>query len=123
VREVIADALRKIPEGRIMRDDELKELRAHFPDGRFGELIFLLDEGVLLVPSHMGERPIRAMHGYHPSAPQSYAALFTNQEPPESIRAIPHIYNLMTREAAEAVRLNRPGASTTTHPQPELVTA
>jgi hypothetical protein len=28
---------------------------------RFGELIFLVNEGVLIVPSDMGERPLRAM--------------------------------------------------------------
>ena len=50
-----------------------------FPDAAFGELIFLVKEGILIVPSDMGERPIRAMHGYHPSEPQSYAALLTNQ--------------------------------------------
>jgi len=121
VREVVTEALKKIPEGRILRDEELKEMRAYFPDGHFGELIFLLDEGALLVPSHMGERPIRAMHGYHPTAPQSYAALFTNQELPESVRAIPHVYNLMAREASEALRLNR-RAATQSEPQPELVT-
>ena len=111
VREIIEDRLKKVVEGRIVDDAELKQLRAHFADGRYGELIFLMDEGVLIVPSHMGERPIRAMHGYHPRDPQSYAALFTNQVVPESIQAIPHIYNLMTREADEAVRLNHPTPS------------
>ena len=59
----------------------------------------------------MGERPIRAMHGYHPRDPQSYAALFTNQTVPDSITAIPHIYNLMAREAEEAARVNQPISS------------
>lgn len=107
VREVITDTLKKLPEGRIIRDEELRELRAYFSDGRFGELIFLADEGVLIVPSHMGERPIRAMHGYHPNAPQSYAALFSNQSVPDSVQSIPHIYNLMAREADEAICRNR----------------
>ena len=71
-----------------------------FPDRYFGELIFLAQEGVLIVPSHMGARPIRGMHGYHPSDLHSYAALCTNQEAiPEDITAIPHIFNLMTRDA------------------------
>ena len=59
-----------------------------------------MDEGVLIVPSHMGERPIRAMHGYHPEAPHSYAALLTNQnEIPSDIAAIPDIFKLMTSGA------------------------
>jgi hypothetical protein len=57
----------------------------------------------------MGERPIRAMHGYHPSDPQSYALLCTNQpEIPAEIEAIPDIFRLMTREADLAQARNRP---------------
>jgi predicted AlkP superfamily pyrophosphatase or phosphodiesterase len=99
-RHLITDSLEKVPQGRIVPDSELKELRTFFPDRYFGELIFLVKEGVLIVPSHMGERPIRGMHGYHPKDPQSYAVLCTNQEfIPEEILAIPDIYRLMTRDA------------------------
>ncbi len=59
----------------------------------FGENIV-----VLIVPSHMGERPIRAMHGYHPTDPQSYATLFSNTaDVPDDITHIPHIHRLMER--------------------------
>ena len=52
------------------------------------------------MPSDMGERPIRAMHGYHPRDKHSYAALCSNQEQiPEDITAIPHMFQLMTRDA------------------------
>jgi hypothetical protein len=96
-----------VPQGRIVPDEELKEMGAFFPDRYFGELIFLVEEGVLIVPSHMGERPLRAMHGYHPTAPQSYAALMTNQgDMPEDITAIPDVYRLMTAEAQESHRVN-----------------
>ena len=79
-----------------MKEEELRRFRAHFADGRFGELIFLVREGVLIVPSHMGERPIRAMHGYHPHDPQSYATLFSNSSNvPADITHIPHIHRLM----------------------------
>ena len=72
-RRQITKRLQQVPQGRIVPDAELEELGTLFPDRYFGELIFLVQEGVLIVPSHMGERPIRAMHGYHPSDPQSYA--------------------------------------------------
>jgi hypothetical protein len=99
-REEITSTLEQVPQGRILPESELKELRAWFPDGYFGELIFLVKEGVLILPSHMGERPIRGMHGYHPSDPQSHAMLCTNQpEIPDAITAIPDIYRLMTRDA------------------------
>jgi hypothetical protein len=99
----ITECLRQVPQGRILPDDELKQMRVFFADRYFGELIFLVKEGVLIVPSHMGERPIRAMHGYHPNDPQSYAALLSNQaEIPEDIVAIPDVFRLMTRDAAAA---------------------
>jgi hypothetical protein len=71
-------------------------------------LIFLVKEGVLIVPSHMGERPIRAMHGYHPSEKQSYATLFTDHmDVPGDIVAIPDIFRLMTRDAQLAKARNQ----------------
>jgi hypothetical protein len=55
----------------------------------------------------MGERPIRAMHGYHPTDKHSYAALFTNQqELPVQVSAIPEIFKLMTFEAEHAFAKN-----------------
>lgn len=103
-REKITAALGKVPQGRIIPDSELDEMHALFPDRYFGELIFLVREGVLIVPSHMGERPIRAMHGYHPTDPQSYATLMTNQPSiPDDVTAIPHIFQLMKQEAGASL--------------------
>lgn len=103
-RTQITAALNTVPEGRILPDSELKALRAFFPDRYFGELIFLVKEGVLIVPSHMGERPIRGMHGYHPHANHSYAMLCTNQDKiPEDVTGITDIFRLMTRDAELAL--------------------
>lgn len=106
-RQMVTEALGKTPEGRILPDDELERLRALFPDRYFGELIFLVKEGVLIVPSHMGERPIRAMHGYHPEDKHSYAVLCTNQaDLPLQVEAIPDIFKLMTLESEAAFLKN-----------------
>jgi len=102
-RQLVIDSLGRIPQGRILPDDELVRLRCRFPDRYFGELFFLVREGVLIVPSDMGERPIRAMHGYHPSDRHSYAALLTNQpEAAHEARAIPDMFNWMLRDARQA---------------------
>ena len=107
-REAVTNTLRDIRQGAILPDTELERLRCLFPDRYFGELIFLAREGVLIVPSHMGERPIRAMHGYHPEEKHSYAALLTNQvEIPEAVTAIPHVYDLMVTDALLAKERNR----------------
>ena len=106
-RRLVTECLQGCSEGRILPDSELEELGTLFPDRHFGELIFLVEEGVLIVPSHMGERPIRAMHGYHPDARHSYASLLTNySDVPNDITAIPHIYQLMTAQSERAARLN-----------------
>ena len=106
-RRLVTDCLRAAPAGRILPDEELAQLGTLFPDRYFGELIFLVDEGVLIVPSHMGERPIRAMHGYHPTDKHSYASLLTNQPTiPEDVTHIPHIYRLMVRDALLAREQN-----------------
>jgi len=106
-RTEITKVLQTVPQGRIVPDAELAEMRALFEDRYFGELIFLVKEGVLIVPSHMGERPIRAMHGYHPTDPQSYASLCTNQaEIPAEVTAIPDVFKLMTRDAEVAKSRN-----------------
>lgn len=105
VRERIVVILEQEKLGRIMPDEELKHYRAFFDDYAFGELIWLAQEGVLIVPSHMGERPIRAMHGYHPTDPQSYATLFSSHDDvPESVTHIPHIYRLMEQAVHDHVR-------------------
>lgn len=106
-RRLVTEALLKVPQGRIMPDDELRRYNAFFEDRYFGELIFLVKEGVLIVPSHMGERPIRAMHGYHPADPHSYATLCTNQPViPDNVTHIPHICRLMEKTALLALERN-----------------
>lgn len=107
-RQKITRCLEDVSEGRILGDAELMQLGTYFPDRHFGEMIFLMEEGTLIVPSHMGERPIRAMHGYHPDAPHTAAALMTNQDGlMEDIAAIPDMYKLMTWDAEAAHALNR----------------
>jgi len=107
-RRLVTTALQQVPQGRIIPDAELTALHTFFPDQKFGELIFLVREGVLIVPSHMGERPLRAMHGYHPNDPQSYASLLTNEPAlPADITAIPHIHRLMTTHALAAYEANQ----------------
>ena len=106
-RTQITACLGQVPQGAIVDDAQLERWHCLFPDRYFGELIFLAHEGVLIVPSDMGERPIRAMHGYHPEAKHSYAALLTNHsDVPEDIVAIPDVFKLMTRDAELAHELN-----------------
>lgn len=106
-RKGITNCLRELKHGRVVEDAELEKMGALFSDRYFGELIFLVKEGVLIVPSHMGERPIRGMHGYHPDEKHSFATLCTNQsEIPDEVEAIPDVYKLMAKEAVLAKERN-----------------
>ncbi|HVU33654.1 MAG TPA: alkaline phosphatase family protein [Opitutaceae bacterium] len=109
-RHAILKRLAKVRGGEVLSDAELTDLGTFFQDRYFGEAIFLMNEGTLIVPSYMGARPIRAMHGYHPDAPHSYAALMTNRPNiPAGINAIPDMYKLMVADAEAANRTNHGG--------------
>jgi hypothetical protein len=78
-RRRVRQLLSGLPYGRILDTRELEQLGAFFPGQDYGELIFLLEEGHILVPSFMGLTAVRGMHGYHPSARASYTTLVTNR--------------------------------------------
>jgi len=108
-RKRLTAALKRVEPGRIVLAEEPKGMRTYFADHRFGEVIFLVKEGVLIVPSHMGERPIRAMHGYHPHDPQSYATLFSSTPAVAAdITHIPHIHRLMEQAVQTSTRIRQP---------------
>jgi predicted AlkP superfamily pyrophosphatase or phosphodiesterase len=98
-RERITALLGQVPEGRILSDTELQQLGCDFEGNQYGELIFLMKAGVLIVPSHMGVKPITGMHGYHPDDPDSDASLLSNVEPPNNPQAITDVFHLMRAEA------------------------
>ncbi|HEY7854831.1 MAG TPA: alkaline phosphatase family protein [Terriglobales bacterium] len=91
--------------GRIVPDAELKTLGVHFPDHRFGELVFLLHPGGLIAKSHFnggGWNPV-GMHGYHPDDPDSSAIFLSNVvRPPMS--HIKDIFPAMAESAALGVQ-------------------
>jgi hypothetical protein len=67
LRAQIMDRLGDSQRGRWLSVDELRELGCLFPDTRYGEDIFLMSPGEVILPSHLGNYPVKGMHGYHPS--------------------------------------------------------
>lgn len=100
-RDDITSLLSKLECGSIVDQKEMKELRVWFPHDRFGQLYFLMNEGVLLNPSFMGLKPIPGMHGYHPDAPHSYSIMLSNQSIPPDIQSITDIRKTMESELAK----------------------
>lgn len=98
-RQRITEALGTETHGRVLSDDELIALGCDFEGHQYGELIFLTNPGVIIVPSDMGLKPITGMHGYHPDDPDSDASLLSNVPPPGDPRTITDVFQLMRTEA------------------------
>ncbi len=85
--------------GRVIREEEARRLGVDFGHRRFGDLIFLMDAGTLIHPSHMGRTAWPGMHGFHPADAYSSAALLAGSEPAIPVRNICDLFGLMLHEA------------------------
>jgi predicted AlkP superfamily pyrophosphatase or phosphodiesterase len=67
--EVVGKALSQINGGRILGEDERKQLGVDFIDNRYGDMLFVVDGPGLIHPSYFsrGKAPPKGMHGYIPS--------------------------------------------------------
>jgi len=81
--------------GRLLGADEMKSLGVSFIDGRFGDLVFLVEPGTIILPSFMGSEPVAAMHGYDPDAPCMPSLLLSNVELPRRKMSILDIAGLV----------------------------
>jgi len=100
VRDQVAETLAGEPRGHILTSDELVKYGCDFADSRYGELFFLLDPGVLLCPSFMGEKSLPGMHGFAPEHPDSIAAFLSNRALAEPPGRLDDLYSLMLAEAS-----------------------
>jgi len=102
IREEICDWLRRRPEGRILTPEELESWGCYFPDHRYGEIFFLLNNGAIFAPSFMNRRSVPGMHGFDPREPDSRACWLTTHPCEHTPSQIHEIYHVM-RAAAERV--------------------
>ena len=80
----------------------MRGLGAYFPDGSYGESIFLMNEGEIVLPSFMSSDPVLGMHGYHPDAQHSYTTLVTNATEQPYPQDLLELHALLRREILEA---------------------
>ncbi len=97
-RAALTGLLATHSQGRLLPDDELRELGVYFADRQYGDLIFLMNSAVQIVPSYMGNSRMPGIHGFHPHDADSCASMLSNRPLPESLRRIHEIYGLMRRE-------------------------
>ena len=102
-KSMISEKLTQLDFGKTLSKPELEALGCDFEGDQFGELIFLLDPGSIIVPSHMGLKTITGMHGYHPDHEDSDAALLSNVSTPVPLESITDIFHLMRAETGMPV--------------------
>ncbi len=94
-RELVTNALKEVDGGRWLDTDDLTRLHSNFPDGKYGEQIFLTESGTVIAPSHMGARAMAGMHGFLPSAPHSRSAFVSSVDYGDSIKQITDLFGVM----------------------------
>jgi hypothetical protein len=97
-RAAVIEALAAETAGRWLEDAELQRLGAFFPGRDYGDAVFLLHPGRLMVPSFMGRAPLAAMHGYDPSDPDMAALLWSNRPVPDSVRRLGEVRGFLEAE-------------------------
>ena len=98
-RTEIVGLLRELSCGTMLENGYLKDEGIHFEDGRFGELIFLMSPGTIVVPSYMGGKAPAGMHGFSPDHEDSYAVLMSSEELDPTPTHIRDTYATMRRLA------------------------
>jgi len=93
-------ALARLRGGHWLDDAALEAAGARFEGREYGEDIYLLDPGMLMVPSFMGNAPVAAMHGYDPSHPDMAALLMSNRPIPEAVRHLTDVRAFLESELA-----------------------
>lgn len=98
-KERILAKLKEEQRGRILHPEDLEKYKCRFPGNKYGEVFFLLNPGVLLCPSFMGEKALAGMHGYDPEDKYTDASFLCSEaldQPPERLD---DIYHLMMKAA------------------------
>ncbi len=98
-RKEIVDMLSGLSCGTILESGQLREEGVWFEDERFGELVFLMNPGTLVVPSYMGAKAPKGMHGFSPDHPDSHAILMSSEELEPDPGHIRDTYTVMKRLA------------------------
>ena len=94
-RELVSAALNEVNGGRWLDSDDLVNLHSWFPDGKYGEKIFLTESGTVIAPCHMGVKAPAGMHGFLPSAPHSRSAFVSSEDYGDSINQITDLFGVM----------------------------
>jgi hypothetical protein len=117
-RDDLYRTLAEEPRGRWLTPAEKLREGVAFADARYGDDVFLLAPGALLVPSFMGHSPVAAMHGYDPGHPDMAGMLASNRALPADVTHLAHLRSYLERELdAAGVPGSRPAAGAVGDPR------
>ena len=88
-------------DGHWLTEDEMRRYGIWRADRLFGDAVFLMNAGLQIVPSDMGEKPLNGMHGFAPEDRDSYAAVLSTDPLPDDVRSVSDYFGLMTARLAE----------------------
>lgn len=72
-RKIVVQILKDVKGGHILTKNELRRHRIDCSPVKYGEIRFLADPGVLIIPNYFQEfEKVKAMHGYDPLHPDQY---------------------------------------------------
>jgi len=117
-KEAVVSILNGIECGHMISQEEKDRYHLNYKHNKFGDLIFIVNPGVLIHPSFYGTRtPVKGMHGYLPeiSGQQSLWLLNStkinypvhNPEPLDMRRVFPTLVALSELELPEACKLKK----------------
>ena len=96
-RHAVHERLDRLGGGRWL--DRAALARAGAPaDADWGDEVFLVDPGRLIVPSFMGHSPLAGMHGYDPAHPDMAALLWSNRPIPDRVRGLADVRGFLEAE-------------------------
>ena len=100
VKTKIQNAL-SICKGHFLSKAEKQNYGIDFENNKYGEDIFITDEGVQVSPCDLGSKALNGMHGYMPTAKDSYACMLSTVEPKFEPKHIKDFFALMKSDIEE----------------------
>jgi len=97
-RMAVRAALDAEPRGRWLSAAEREREGVDFAGADYGDDVFLLRPGALLLPSYMGSRPVAAMHGYDAAHADMTALLASNRALPPDVAHLKDLRGFLERE-------------------------
>jgi predicted AlkP superfamily pyrophosphatase or phosphodiesterase len=94
-RKPLIECLQQCNQGKILSDAKLYEYGCDFPENKYGDIIYMLNPGVLLCPSFMGEFPLKGMHGYDPNHKDSKAMFVSTVKHASDPKRLDDLYGIM----------------------------